>query len=117
MTGWRRNCGKVNNQILSTLSLCRRAGRLVWGFDAVGRTVADGTAEVVAIASDASLKTQKEVLYLCRGGTPVVDIGAGINEIWYAIGKKCAVLAVTDAGLARKLVGIALPFQGGVDKI
>ena len=35
-----------NNRILSTISLCKRAGKLLLGFDVVGEAILSGEAKV-----------------------------------------------------------------------
>ena len=52
------------NNILSNLGICRRAGKLVAGFDAVcGLFSKNDSNMVVFLTSDASPKTVKEIKY------------------------------------------------------
>jgi ribosomal protein L7Ae-like RNA K-turn-binding protein len=96
-----------NNRILSTISLCKRAGKLLLGFDVVGEAILSGEAKVVIIASDLSPKTQKEVeLAAQKGGVRVLPIPSTMDEIWQFVNKRAGVLAVSDQGLAGKLCGL-----------
>lgn len=52
------------------LSLCRKAGALVTGFDAVKESVYQGKAALVLCAQDASEGTQARVRRFCRGAVP-----------------------------------------------
>ena len=70
-----------NNRILSTISLCKRAGKLLLGFDVVGEAILSGEAKVVIIPST-------------------------MDEIWKFVNKRAGVLAVSDQGLAGKLCGL-----------
>lgn len=92
------------NRILSTLSLCRRASKLVCGFDLVKQAVINQKVYIVLLASDLSPKTKKEVEFVCNSRQiGVLTLPATIDEIWYSVGKRAGVLAVTERGLAEKL--------------
>lgn len=86
----------------NSLTLCKRTGKLVVGFDLVKSAMQLGEAELVVIASDISPKTKKEVLFLAENYEyEVVDTVLTMDELWYSIGKRAGVLAIADAGLAR----------------
>lgn len=90
------------NKLLSLLSLTRRAGKLGLGFDPVKESVQKREAELVLLAADLSPKTKKEEQWFCRSaGCAVREIPASMDEIWYAVGKRSGVLAITDRGLAE----------------
>ncbi len=85
----------------NSITLCKRAGKLVVGFDLVKSAMQLGEAELVVIASDISPKTKKEVLFFAENYEyEVVDTELTMDEIWYSIGKRAGVLAISDAGLA-----------------
>lgn len=86
----------------NSITLCKRAGKLTVGFDLVKSAMQTGEAELVVIAADISPKTKKEVLFLAENYEyEVVDTMLTMDELWYCIGKRAGVLAITDAGLAR----------------
>ena len=96
-----------NNQILSTIGLCKRAGKLLLGFDVVGEAILSGEAKVVIIASDLSPKTKKEIeLTAQKGKVRIVSIPCTMDEIWQLINKRVGVMAIADQGLADKLCGL-----------
>lgn len=98
----------MNDRFVSLLCLCRKAGRLVMGFDRVKESMQAGTASLVVLASDASPKTKKETLYIAAGcSVQVVECSATAQELWYKLGKRSVVLAVTDPGFAQRLLEIA----------
>ena len=95
------------DELASTLSLCRRAGKLAMGSDMVRQAVERRRAHLVLAASDISARTIKELRSICAPAMiPVQVLQYTLNEIWYLTGKKAGVLAITDAGLAGKLQGL-----------
>ena len=53
----------MNNKLQSTISLCRRAGKLQMGFDQVKDAVSTGEVKAVFVAADLSDKSKKEVCF------------------------------------------------------
>ncbi|MBC8570436.1 L7Ae/L30e/S12e/Gadd45 family ribosomal protein [Zongyangia hominis] len=94
----------MNEQLLSFLSLIKRAGRLALGFDVVKEAVHTRRAALVLCASDLSQKTYKEVSLICaRSQVPLEPLPATMDEIWFVVGKRSGVLAVLDRGMAGRL--------------
>ena len=90
-----------HHKAVSTLSLCRRAGKLVTGFDAVAECAASGDARLLAAASDISAKTRKEIVFLAdKYNIPMTTVPATMDELLHVLGKRVGVMAVTDSGLA-----------------
>ncbi len=99
--------------ISGTLTMCRRAGKLVLGMDEVKNACKGGRAFGVLVASDVSAKTFKEIKFVC--GTENVSLyGAEMtmDEIGNCLGKRFGILAVTDSGfmkaMAKKLKRIEI---------
>ena len=76
------------------LSLCRKAGALVTGFDAVKESVYQGKAALVLCAQDASEGTQAR---LCQ----VLTLPCTQAQLAAVTKKNTAVLAVQNAELAK----------------
>lgn len=77
------------------------------GFDLVKKAMQDGSAELVIMSRDLSEKTKKEVLYLTEQlETEHVDIPETLDELWYIIGKRAGVMAITDYALAKKIIDL-----------
>ena len=94
----------MNEQLLSFLSLTKRAGRLALGFDVVKEAVLKQRTGLVLCTSDLSPKTEKEINLICsRAGVERRTIPATMDEIWFLVGKHSGILAVTDAAFAKKL--------------
>ena len=95
----------MNQRFLSTLGLCMRAGRLTFGFDTVRAAVLEGSVCLMMTASDLSPKTIKEADFLAeKHQLPLLHLPMTMVEIGYAIGKKTGVIAITDAGLSKRLM-------------
>lgn len=106
----------MEHKVLQSLALCRRAGKLVMGFDPVRETVLKGQAELLAVSRESSEKTRKEIGYLSeRYHVPVILLNEGINDLWYILGKRAGVFSVTDAMLAEKLRRDAAEKTAAVD--
>jgi len=96
--------GKGRNimNILTTLGLCKRAGKLITGFDAV---VADiNKAAGILITRDLSEKTKKEITFQCdKHKTKLIEIDHTMEEIESVLNKKTGIIAVLDNGLFKSL--------------
>lgn len=91
------------NKLLNLLGLCRRAGRLTLGNDPVTDSVISKKAFMVLIASDASQHTAKDMLILChKCGIKAAMLSVSKDDLSAAVGKYCAVVAICDAGFAKK---------------
>ncbi|MCI5579380.1 MAG: ribosomal L7Ae/L30e/S12e/Gadd45 family protein [Oscillospiraceae bacterium] len=85
---------------MSTLCLCRRASKLVIGFDASVEEIKKKTVGGVVLASDVSPKTEKEVLFFAQqSNIEVIKAGFMMDEAKSAIGKRAGVFFVSDEGL------------------
>lgn len=94
----------MNNK-LSLLGLCKKAGKLLIGFDVVMESVKQKKAYIVILTKDISPKTLKEVSFICnKFEMKFVQIDATLDETWFALGKKAGVFSVTDKGLAEKFL-------------
>ncbi len=88
------------NKLLFALSLAKKSGKLVVGFDAVKSAVIHGNAHIVLLANDLSEKTIKRVQYFCEDITDVYNTGLTQFEISQVAQRLTGVLAVTDENLA-----------------
>ena len=106
-----------NNRVVSLLSLCRKAGKLVTGFDAVVESMQDAKAQMVVLAGDLSDKTRSELHFSagkCGYSGEILQIHHTMDELSMVLSKRTGVLAITDAGLAQAIRS-ELSKQGGVD--
>lgn len=94
----------MNNRALSLLGLCRAAGKISLGYDAVVNSIKNGEARLVVFASDVSKNTRKKVLSTIDNiNVRAVDFECDKNIMGASLGKLCAVACVNDAGFAKKL--------------
>ena len=87
--------------ILFALSLCRKAGALVMGFDAVKDSVGKGKAQLVLCAGDLSEGTRRRVGAFCEDWVEVADLPATQFALAQISKKPTGVFAVTDPELAK----------------
>lgn len=86
--------------MLSTICLCRRADKLVIGFDAVLGEIGTPRFGGVVLAADVSAKTEKEVRFHAqRHGKEVLKAAFSMDEAEDAIGKRVGVFLINDEGL------------------
>ncbi len=94
----------TDRKVLSMLSLCQRAGKMVTG-EIVGKLISGGNAELVLIAEDASDNTKKKFINKCKHYNAAYVIYSTKAELSAAIGKyDRSVFAVTDKSFADKIV-------------
>lgn len=87
--------------IKGTLSICRRAGKLIGGMDEVKASCRKKEARCVLVTSDFSEKSRAEIAFECeRHSVPLLDIPDTMFDIANAVGKRFGVMAVTDKGFA-----------------
>ena len=99
--------------IVFALSLCRKAGALVTGFDAVKDSVFKGSAQLVLCAGDLSEGTRRRVGFFCgEEDVPLVLLNEPQTALAPICKKPAGVFAVTDPELA-KLCKKNLPPQNG----
>ena len=92
----------MNSNKSGTLTMCRKAGKLVMGMDMVKQSCNEGKARAVFTASDISEKSLKEARFVCaKNDVALYRLDMTMDEIWYGLGKKIGVMAMTDAGFAK----------------
>ena len=100
----------MNDKLLSMLGLCRRAGKLELGYDAVAAAITKNKAKLLLLASDLSEKTGESITYLSgQYGPGPIRLPHTMDQIGRAVGKRAGILAVIDAGFAgsiRKLAAV-----------
>ncbi len=91
--------------ISGTLSICRRAGRLVGGADEVKSSVSRREARLVLLSADLSENSAADIKRLCgRENIACLNIPMTMDGISEAVGKRWGIIAVTDAGFAKSLI-------------
>lgn len=91
----------MQSKLVFALSLCRKAGALVYGFDAVKESVGKGKAALVLCASDVSDGTRRRVERFCEDWTDLLVLPQTQQELLAVSKKPTGVFAVTDPELAK----------------
>ena len=99
-----RNCSEMENRqkVLQSLGLARRAKKLTTGIDLVIDQVRLGKAYLVFCANDAGQSTKKKITDKCNSYNVTCSLEFTRDELSAAIGSKRSIIAVTDAGFAKK---------------
>ena len=92
---------------LHLLGIARKAGRLEIGEEPVGAAARARQARLILVAADAAENTVRRAEHFAQGGNvPHVQVPYTKGELGYAVGRaSCAMLALTDVGLASALAG------------
>ena len=104
------------NKLLSLLTMCRKAGKLQMGFDAMKEALTGGKAKAVIIAADVSPKTEKEARFFAdKYNVPVQKTVTALDEIFTALGKRAGILTICDEGFAKKALSICCDLKDHCD--
>lgn len=92
----------MNDSLLPSIGLARKAGKLILGFDAVSTACKNGTAALVLLSADLSPKSRKEIvrvaeMYHIRW----FDAPFQMGDIDRLLHKRAGILAVSDEGFVR----------------
>ncbi len=87
--------------LYQAVSLCRKAGALTMGFDAVEEAVVKGKAWIVMTASDISPKTAQRLRYAVEELVDVFQMPLTQQQLADITHRAVAVYAVTDRNLAK----------------
>lgn len=90
-------------KLLSSMTMCRRAGRLLLGFDPVKEAALQKRVHCVLLASDCAPKTEKEIRYHCSG-LPCRKLPFSMEDLTVYFTKRTAVFGVADAGFAASML-------------
>ncbi|MEG1778869.1 MAG: ribosomal L7Ae/L30e/S12e/Gadd45 family protein [Oscillospiraceae bacterium] len=94
----------MKNKILSLIALCKKAGKLVQGFDVAAEAVATGKAAGVFLSEDLSPKSKRSITFICEeNGIIPQTMPVTMDELAFYIRKRVGILVVTDDGLAKKI--------------
>ena len=97
---------RPNDPLSRLLGLARRAGRLVWGMDAVLTALAQSRVELILLATDAAPATIRKLKLACAKQPHVVCRSWGTTqELATFSGKeRTAILAVCDENFAAGII-------------
>lgn len=88
---------------INLLTICRKAGRVIMGFDAVKDAALEKGVSCVIVSDDISLKTLKEVKFFCNNThTKIIRLDIDSADVFDALGKEVVVMAIADYGFAKR---------------
>lgn len=96
----------MTDKVLNTLGLARRGGNLAAGEEPVTDACKSRKAKVVLLAADAAANTADRAARLAEeSGVPLAVLPYEKDQVGFCLGRSsCALLAVTEAGLAASLL-------------
>lgn len=96
----------AKDRIASSLTMCRRAGKLLLGFDAVKEAAQRGEVFCILLAADTSPKTEKETRFFAGDKIPLRKLPYDMDALTAYFRKRTAVFGVCEQGFARKLLSL-----------
>ncbi len=94
----------MNDKILSLLGLCRKAGKVTIGSEAVIDMVIKQKSKLVIMAKDVSENTEKKILINShKNNVKALILNRTKDELSTALGKFCAVISINEVGFGNKL--------------
>lgn len=99
----------TNIKLVGMLGFARRAGKVVYGFDAVLKDITAGKTKVVVLSSDASPRTSEKIKGACYNfRMKLVVLPITKEQLGRAIGRDdIAVAAVYDRSFAERILELA----------
>ena len=96
----------MDNGLIGLLGIARKAGKAEVGEESVSAAAKGHKARVLLLASDAGDRTRRHAEALSgEGGCPLLPVPLAKAELGGAVGRgSCAILALTDIGLANAAV-------------
>ncbi|HHX57722.1 MAG TPA: hypothetical protein GX710_06865 [Clostridiales bacterium] len=99
------NC---QSKIINLLTVCRKAGKLVLGFDVVKEAVLGDKAESVLVARDISPKTLKEAEFYCsKKNIKIIKLNCDMDTFVSIFKRKIAIMAVIDKGFTKRIIELS----------
>lgn len=93
----------MKGNILGLLGICRKAGKLRLGFDPVAEGLGKDV-RLLLFSNDISPKTKERMLQKASESPAAsLTLPYSADELLAGLGKRVAVLAVTDRGLADRI--------------
>ena len=97
----------AENRLTASLTMCRKAGKLLLGFDADKEAAQQKQVKLFLLAADASAKTEKEIRFFA-GTLPVRKLPFDMDALKLYFRKRTAVFGVCEDGFAAKLMLLCL---------
>lgn len=93
------------NKLISLMTMCRKTGKLLLGFDSVKEAAQQKHLQCVLLASDCATKTEKEIRYYCSG-IPCEKLPFSMQDMTAYFTKRTAVFGIVDGGFANAMLKV-----------
>jgi len=94
----------INNKVLGLLGISTKAGQLIFGTDSCMEAIKNKKIHIVILADDASDRTKKHFVEVCKQYDVPIAIYSNIAELSKSIGKvNKAVIGIKDKNLANEI--------------
>ncbi len=92
----------IDQKILRAVSLCRKAGRLVCGFDASAKAMNTGEAELLIILGDLSPGSTERIRFRAEATDTdfIILEETDVYDVARVLPKPSGIIAITDKNLA-----------------
>lgn len=92
----------MNDKILSTLGLCKKAGALSLGFDACIQAVTQKNSYLILVTSDLSKRTLKTLYSQIDNKVDLILLDLSMDDICTILGKSSGIISINSKGFAEK---------------
>ncbi|MBQ8921122.1 MAG: ribosomal L7Ae/L30e/S12e/Gadd45 family protein [Oscillospiraceae bacterium] len=92
----------ATERLAGILTICRKAGKLLLGFDAVKEAAQQGQVFSILLACDVSPKTEKEIRFFA-GEIPVRKLKMDMETLKHWFRKRTAVYGICEEGFSEKV--------------
>lgn len=94
----------MTDKLLGSISLCRKAGKLTMGTDAVAEQARMGAAKLILTACDFSPRSAKQAGIVCeKYHIASACLPFTMEELARILGKQYGVFAICDSGFAKMI--------------
>ena len=94
---------RATNKAILALSLARRAGKLMIGYDACERAAVSGRAKLIVTADDISDRTLRNIKRV-SGSIRLIEAPFSQTDIQHVMGRRFVVAALTDRNFGELFV-------------
>ena len=99
----------IDNKLQGLLGLCRKAGKMSLGHDAVITSVKKRKSKLVITCCDASERLKREMQDECsydNRNIKYIDVSFDMKELSLCINARAGVISIDDTGFAKKVYSI-----------
>lgn len=94
----------MNDKLLPLLGLCRRAGKILFGYDRTEKAVLSEKVFLVLTSSDFSERSREKLSRICEErGIQIEVLELTADELYYLLSYRAGVIAVADKGFADRI--------------